>query len=120
MLEQRYAQGIVKEIKQLEVDGKRRTVRDNAIGKRMWELSSKHEWDLNKQKTKREYSRKGQPNANSPSCPTANGSGQDFKMAVTQGENGDQRVDTGEVRSQDVTGPPFYIHKLFYTHNSDG
>lgn len=43
MLEQRYAQGIVKEIKQLEVDGKRRTVRDNAIGKRMWELSSKHE-----------------------------------------------------------------------------
>lgn len=41
----------MKEVKLLEVDGNRRTVRDHTTGKKIWELSLKHEQNLNKQKT---------------------------------------------------------------------
>lgn len=42
----------------------------------------------------------------------ANGDDKDFRMAVTQGENGrDPRTYSGEVgRSQDIKGHLFYIH----------
>lgn len=39
MLEERYAQSIVKEVKLLEVDGNRSKVKDHVTRKMMWELS---------------------------------------------------------------------------------
>ena len=50
MLEQRCAQGIAKEIKLPEVKGNGRTARDHVTRKKIWQLSLKDQWDLNKQK----------------------------------------------------------------------
>lgn len=59
MLEQRCAQGIVKEIKLLEVNGNERTARDHVTRKKMWELSLKDERDLNKQKMRENILERG-------------------------------------------------------------